>query len=58
MNALHIVGRACASANAEHGPVICTGQYDYHQNVTEPQATEYHTKSTHMYNTGTVSGPS
>ena len=28
---------------------------DYHQNATEPQATEYHTKSTHMYNTGTVS---
>jgi len=28
---------------------------DYHQNVTEPQATEYHTKSTHVYNTGTVS---
>jgi len=23
---------------------------DYHQNVTEPQVTEYHTKSTHMYN--------
>jgi len=29
--------------------------YDCYQNVTEPQATEYHTKSTHMYNTGTVS---
>jgi len=26
-----------------------------YQNVTEPQVTEYHTKSTHMYNTGTVS---
>jgi len=26
-----------------------------HQNVTEPQVTEYHTKSTHVYNTGTVS---
>jgi len=23
--------------------------YDCHQNVTEPQATEYHKKSTHMY---------
>jgi len=23
---------------------------DYHQNVIEPQATEYHTKSTHTYN--------
>ena len=28
---------------------------DYRQNVTEPQAIEYHTKSTHVYNTGTVS---
>jgi len=28
---------------------------DYHQNVTESQATEYHTKCTHVYNTGTVS---
>jgi len=27
---------------------------DYHQNVTEPQATEYHSKGTHVYNTGTV----
>jgi len=26
-----------------------------HHNVTKPQATEYHTKSTHIYNTGTVS---
>jgi len=28
--------------------------YDCYQNVTEPQATEYHTKSTHayVYNTG------
>ena len=29
--------------------------YDCHQNVTEPQATEYHKISTHVYNTGTVS---
>jgi len=29
--------------------------YDCYQNVTEPQTTEYHTKSTHVYNTGTVS---
>ena len=29
--------------------------YDCYQNVTEPQTTEYHTKSTHMYNAGTVS---
>jgi len=28
--------------------------YDCNQNVTEPQTTEYH-KSTHVYNTGTVS---
>ena len=28
--------------------------YDCYRNVTEPQANEYHTKSTHMYNTGTV----
>jgi len=28
---------------------------DCYQNVTEPQATEYHTKSTHLYNKGTVS---
>jgi len=28
---------------------------DYPQNVTEPQATEYHPKSTYMYNTGTLS---
>ena len=28
---------------------------DDHQNVPEPQATEYHTKITHTYNTGTVS---
>jgi len=29
--------------------------YDCYQNVTEPQATEYHTKSTQVYITGTVS---
>ena len=29
--------------------------HDCYQNVTEPQTTEYHTKSTHVYNTGTVS---
>ena len=34
----HIVGWAWASAHAEGGPGSCT---DYHQNVTEPQATEY-----------------
>jgi len=28
---------------------------DCHHNVTEPQATEYHTKSIHIHNTGTVS---
>jgi len=25
------------------------------ENVTEPQATDYNTRSTHIYNTGTVS---
>jgi len=33
----------------------CMHGYDCYQNVTEPQATEYHTKSTNEYNTGTVS---
>jgi len=28
---------------------------DYHQSVAEPQAAEYHTKSTRVYNKGTVS---
>jgi len=28
--------------------------HDCYQNVTESQATEYHTKSAHAYNTGTV----
>ena len=30
-------------------------QLHAHDCHIEPQATEYHTKSTHMYNTGTVS---
>ena len=29
--------------------------YDGYQNVTEPQATEYQTKATHVDKTGTVS---
>ena len=29
--------------------------YDRYENVTEPQATEYAKKLTHVYNTGTVS---
>jgi len=29
--------------------------HDCHQDVTVPQATEYHTKSTHVYNIRTVS---
>jgi len=29
--------------------------HDCHQIGTEPLTTEYHTKHTHMYNTGTVS---
>jgi len=44
-----IVGRARASARAEHRPAACIWLLS---NVTEPQATEYHTK--YMYNTGTV----
>ena len=29
--------------------------YESYQNVTELRTTEYHTKSTHVYNPGTVS---